>query len=227
MKKFLPLIIMLASLLAFSPVVRANLIVNGGFETGTNIGWTVVPADIGSYCIVTPTLLSFGYTAQEGLYVVAFGAIEDSLDTIYQGFSTVVGKSYTFDFWVHNTAGWSGSLLLASWDPGYVSGQGSNPFLIAAQNDGSFGWMEYSFTQMASSSWTTIVFSGLSNADWIMVDNVSVNALAQVDTNPGFRSVKVPDASPTVVLLGLGLFVIAGLRRRSVRDKMAPARSAA
>lgn len=221
MKKFLQLLPLLALPLALSPVARANLILNGGFETGTYTDWTVVPADTGSYYVVAPTFTSFGVAAQEGVYAVAFGAMEDSWDTIYQTFNTVAGQSYDFGFWVHNAAGWSGSMLLATWDSVYLSSQGGNPFPIMT-DAGSFDWQQYSFTQLATSTETTISFAGRSNAEWIMLDNISVTELAQPSvTKEG--SATVPDAAPTGLLLGLGLLSIAALRRGKAAGAGLPA----
>lgn len=206
-------ILLLAVPLALVPALHANLIVNGSFETGI-AGWTFVPAEAGSYCVVSPTLENFGHTAQDGTYAVAFGAMEDCVDTVQQAFSTVIGQSYGIDFWVHNTAGWAGSSLLATWNSAYLTNYGVNPFPISADM-ASFDWTHYNFTEVATSAFTTIAFSGLSYSDWIMVDNISVVALGSPDTRlPNLEvSTSVPDTGPTVLLLGLGLVALARLRR--------------
>ncbi len=196
--------------LAILPSVRANLNLNGGFETGDHDGWTFAEAETGSYFIVTPTLTSFGFAAQQGTYAAGFGAIEYSMDTIYQSFSTVAGRSYNFDFWLHNSAGWSGSTLVAKWDSQSLSGSGSLPLPVTG-SDESFDWTAYTYTLLATASETTILFSGLSNAEWIMLDNVSVSEqiLPGSDTVLTLTKVSVPDSGATILLLAAGLGALA------------------
>ncbi len=216
--KHLLLAILLVLPVAIVPVVRANLIVNGSFETGSHDGWTFAPAETGSYFIVTPTLTSFGYAAQQGDYAAGFGAIEDSMDNIYQSFSTIAGRSYDLAFWLHNSAGWSGSTLVAKWDSVVLSGNG-NPFLPVTASDESFDWTAYAFNVLATTSETTIMFSGVSNAEWIMIDNVSVveQILPASTSTLKIAAVSVPDSGTTILLLTAGLGVLAlGFKNRGL-----------
>ncbi len=216
---------LLTLLLVLLPVllspVRANLILNGGFETGTSDSWIFAPAAAGSYFVVTPTLTSFGYAAQQGIYAAGFGAIEDSMDTISQNFGTIAGRTYDFGFWLHNSAGWSGSTLTARWDSLLLTGGGMPPMPVTS-DVGSFGWTEYSYSLLATSAETTIQFSGLSNAEWIMLDNVNVTEKAapafKQDTSPGVAS--VPDTGGTGLLLAAALGVMTMARSRKWQTEL-------
>src|SRR5208283_5928083 len=73
---------------------QANLVVNGGFETGDFTDWTVTGGgnfvDDGS---------SSGITPHTGNYVAEFGA-SGEIDYLSQTLSTTHGASYLLSFWL-------------------------------------------------------------------------------------------------------------------------------
>jgi acyl-coenzyme A thioesterase PaaI-like protein len=79
-----------------------NVIVNGGFETGTLSPWTLYdPSNLSNAGTVET-----GY-AHTGTYSYVDGAV-DGTDGISQGFSSVAGQTYTISFWLENTGSTTG-----------------------------------------------------------------------------------------------------------------------
>ena len=76
---------------------------------------------------------------------------------------------------------------------------------------GGFDWTRYSYTLLATGAQSRLSFSGMSNAEWIMLDNVSVTELDELEANP------VPEAGSTVLLLAAGLFAAGLVRRRAAK----------
>jgi len=90
--------------------VKANLITNGGFETGDLTGWMVLgvtPFVVGAFAGVSPHSGNFQVTDPIGL-----AAFEQTL-------ATTPGQSYTVDFWVADNVGglvqvfWGNSIVFA------------------------------------------------------------------------------------------------------------------
>ena len=76
----------------------AELIVNGGFETGNFTGWTQSPAVSGSD-------FGVGQIPHTGTQNAYFGATGSSFDAISQTFTTVPGASYALSFWLRDDGG--------------------------------------------------------------------------------------------------------------------------
>jgi hypothetical protein len=75
------------------PPARANLVANGGFETGDFTGWTVSD----------PSIQIDGAFAADGNFDAAFTG---SSGTLSQGLLTTAGLSYTLSFLVADDAGY-------------------------------------------------------------------------------------------------------------------------
>ena len=84
-----------------APPPGGNLVTNGSFETGDFTGWTkggnVAPLSYGPQLFITSS-------AHSGQYAAGFGSV-GSDGTISQNLTTVVGQSYTLDFWLTNASG--------------------------------------------------------------------------------------------------------------------------
>jgi VPDSG-CTERM motif len=151
-------ILALAGLLAagIAQSAKANLIVNGGFETGAFDGWTQTGNTSFTFVNGEP---------HSGNQAAWFGA--GSLGGILQSFATTAGATYHFDFWLKNTGSpseahvfWNGLEILILSDPGdFVD------------------YTHYQFTETAIGASTEIKFLFENTPSWYRLDDVNVSGV--------------------------------------------------
>jgi choice-of-anchor C domain-containing protein len=208
-------LIIAVAVMASTPA-KANLLVNGSFETGPNPGSFTNLAS-GSTA-VTGWTVSFGNIDYIGsLWVASDGSrsldLEGSAGTcslnppncpggIAQSFSTVAGQQYmvTFDM--------AGNLLnipIIKTLTVSAAGQSQNfSFNTTGHTTSNMGWANDSWTFTATGSTTTLEFDTADSpaTGWgPALDNVSVTAFGST----------VPEPS-TSVLIGIGLIAFTGYR---------------
>jgi hypothetical protein len=142
---------------------KANLIVNGGFETGAFDFWTQTGNTSFTFVNGDPN---------SGNFAAWFGAT-GSVGGILQVFATTAGATYHFDFWLRNTGSyseahvfWNGSEILTLIDPG------------------DFVYTHYQFTETALGASTQIEFLFENNPSWYRLDDVNVSGVP--DTGSAF-----------------------------------------
>ena len=172
--------------LGITQSARANLITNGGFETGDFSGWTVFGIDndvVGANPFTSP---------HSGNFQALFASGDNS---ITQNVTTTPGSSYVISFWLAPNVR-QGGLPSVS-----VNWGGSNIFSESFTSP--FGYTEYTFTVNALSSATPLQFQFSSIfGNVFYLDDISVTPVG------------VPDGGSTVSLLGFALLGVAVLQRK-------------
>ena len=173
---------------ALAHPVKANLITNGGFETGDFTGWTV-------FEIGTPfTAVVGGAVGGISPHSGAFQAASDSSGVfLTQSVTTTPGASYIVDFWLAAAAENGAISSSVLWAGSVIFGQA---FFSSS------GYTEHTFTLTAPSATTELQFFSSSLAGFFLLDDVSVNPAG------------VPDAGSTLPLLSFALLGVAVLRRK-------------
>ena len=174
-----------SSLCLAMPSAQANLITNGGFETGNFSGW------------VQGGSLDFfevgAFEPHSGTYGAFFGALDPADPNILtQTFATTSGQSYTLAYWLKQYVSFGGMSFSASID-NWVSTLGDF-------GNGAFDWTEKSYSFVATSATTTLGFKAFNGPSLWYLDDVSVDA--SVVPEPG-----------TLALLALGAAFLRTSRR--------------
>ena len=147
----------------------ANLIVNGGFETGDVTGWTLggdTSSDVPA-AVAGPNPLAPNDAPHTGVHYALFTGLPDE-QTMSQTVATTDGQHYTVDFWVMQdqpisnvgndfSVSWNGTALTSLTDVGQQS-----------------NYTEYQFDVTGTAGSSTLEFSGSNGSGFWDVDDVSV-----------------------------------------------------
>jgi len=189
----------LAAVTMVSVQAKADLIVNGGFETGDFTGWI---ADSVSYPMSVGSAPS--YEVHSGTYAAQIAGFDIGPDTLSQTITTTVaGQNYLLSFWRFQDGGVPTSLTV-TWD-------GTTVF--SESYTGTYGgapYQQFSSNVIGTGS-DTLVFTSVQNPAFTYLDDVSLNVAA------------VPEPSTWAMML-LGF---AGLGFMAYRRKSRPALMAA
>jgi hypothetical protein len=175
----------LAACAACSGRASADLVVNGGFETGNFSGWTTF-GDTTFLDVVT-------FPVHSGNFAASMGPI-GSIAGIFQNLATVAGQSYVIEFWLQSD-GLTPNAFQFSWG-GVLEENRTN---IPSQ-----GFTLETFTLTATSASTELRFGFRNDPGFLGFDDVSVNP---VPVNA------IPEPA-TLALAGLGALCLAPFARR-------------
>jgi hypothetical protein len=150
----------------------ANLIVNGGFETGDFTGWNTQPAASGSLFFV-------GGSPHTGSFSAQFGATSAQPDEIWQSFPTAAGLRLKVSMWVLN-GGTGGDYLTVQWNGQYL--YVSSPVAIPQA-----AWTRLSFDVLAVSNTSELRIAAYDAPSYVFLDDVAVET-DNLLVNPSFET---------------------------------------
>ena len=186
--------------IAASVPARADLVVNGGFESGDFTGWVV--SDSNGIVIDNADFDSGSASASLG----SFG----TPGTLSQTLTTMAGTSYQISYFLHNQGTGTGfppavELFQASFD-GVVLDTETGVLV-------SGGYNFFNFQQIASSASTALVFTEQNDDSVWNLDDVSVTPVTASVPEPGSATLLA-----SAVLLALGYARRGSLARPSATD---------
>ena len=155
----------LAAALSASMAAHANLVTNGGFETGDFTGWSAS---------IDPVWDSvYDGAPQAGTYAGSFGNPGSS--TISQTLATAPSTTYKLTFWLQAEADVNGlsapNSFSFSWD-----GAPGAPTLVDSP---AFGYTEFQYVLVASSASTTLSFTFSNEVAFWDFDSVDVETVPE------------------------------------------------
>lgn len=154
-----------ALMLGFAGVAQANLIQNGGFETGDLSDWTVT-GNTGFIGVATTGFA--GYTPHSGNYFAYLGAV-GSLGFLSQTVTDIAGATYQISFWLASNGA----------TPSEFDIEWNGVSLYDKANLSAFAYTEFTFDVTGNGA-DTLTFSERNDPSFFALDDVGLNPVSAV-----------------------------------------------
>jgi len=186
----------------FIPAAHADLITNGGFETGDFTGWTQ-----SGWLIDTTNPNSGVYDASTGCAGASCTTIGDpNAAYLYQDVATTAGTNYTLSFFYDSgQLATNASELLVLW--GDPNAPNLSTVVDFVNVDTSSAYVEYTGTVTATSVTSQLEFFGRQDLDFYSLDDVSLT---------GGTVSSVPEPEPFLLVVA-GLILVKVFSRNCPR----------
>lgn len=166
----------------------ANIVTNGDFETGTYADW--VQGGDTRFMSITSTAAD----VHSGTYAAQFSGLGDNA-VLSQTLTTSIGTEYQLTYWLKGDGG----------TPNDFSVNFAGQTLFSQSNIAAFGYKEFAYDVIASSSSSTLQFAAHDDPGYFYLDAVSVVAVSAVP-------------EPSTLLMGtLGTLFVGGCVARNRR----------
>jgi hypothetical protein len=175
-----------AGCLGIAPA-QANLITNGGFETGDFTGWITDAVSYPMYTVTSPV--------HGGTYAAQIAGYSYGPDLLAQEVVDTNGQNYQLSFWRYQQNEGLQTFLDVTWD-------GTTVFFENNPGSGDLPYQQFTAT-VTGTGIDTLVFSSANDPGWTYLDDVSLTPLPEPETY-------------AMMLAGLGLLGLAARRRRQV-----------
>jgi hypothetical protein len=181
-----------AGMSAMPGQAKADLITNGGFETGDFTGWTFDDSGFPMYTVTDPI--------HSGTYAAQIAGYSYAPDTLSQTVTTTANQAYVLSFWEWQDNG-TPSGLSVSWD-GTTIFSNQNPSDV---NE----YVNFMFNVVGSGT-DTVVFTAYNDPEYTYLDDVSLIA--------GTVATPLPSTWTLLIagFVGLGFFAFGGSKKRTV-----------
>ncbi|CAN0512623.1 unnamed protein product, partial [Phaeothamnion confervicola] len=154
----------IAALSFVSVQAKADLITNGGFETGDFTGWTANAVSFPMYVDTT--------TVHSGSFAAQIAGFDFGPDTLTQSISTANGQAYVLSFWRFQFAG-EPTGLDVTWNGNSVFSES----FASGTNPNGQPYQQFTANVIGTGN-DQLVFTSYQNPAFTYLDDVSLNIAA-------------------------------------------------